>query len=238
LKAVCDRPIRYRSQLLAVFRAEEFDYMTRSRVWPLLVAPTLLLALASCGGNDDKSSNLPATAPSSSNTPSSATPSSTPTPTPTAKPTQTTAKYGDLTLVLNRPAAVNPTAEIPVTLFLKMHQLFGGMASGQPTPAELSQIADPAAVKYLNEVLAPERKAKRHSGGTLTVSVTKAQAASVLAVVDGCFNQSKLTTIRADGSHFVDTTVTQDPIFPVRMTLSKSTGIWKISDYVFKEGKC
>jgi hypothetical protein len=210
--------------------------MTRSRVWPMLVAPTLLLALAACGGKDDKSSDLPTAPPSSSNTPSSTTPSSTPK--PTAEPTQTTAKYGDLTLVLNRPAAVTPTAEIPVTLFLKMHQLFAGMASGQPAPVELSRIADPAAVKYLNEILAPERKAKQHSGGTLTVSVTKAQAGSVLAVVDGCFNQSKLTTIRADGSHFVDTTVTQDPIFPVRMTLSKSTGIWKISDYVFGEGKC
>jgi hypothetical protein len=210
--------------------------MPRSRLWPLLVTATLLLSLAACGGKDDKSSGLPTTPPSSSNTPSSTTPSSTPK--RTAKPTQTTAKYGDLTLVLNRPAAVTPTAEIPVTLFLQMHQLFAGMASGQPAPAELSRIADPAAVKYLNEVLAPERKAKQHSGGTLTVSVTKAQAASVLAVVDGCLNQSKLTTIRADGSHFVDTTVTQSPIFPVRMSLSKSTGIWKISDYVFREGKC
>ncbi|NEA31527.1 hypothetical protein [Streptomyces sp. SID13031] len=213
--------------------------MTRSRLWPLLVTPTLLLTLAACGGNDDKSSDLPTIPPSSSSTLSTPPSSASPTPTkPTAVPTQTTAKYRDLTLVLNRPAAVDAKAGPIVLLFQQVHQLFAVMAGGQSAPAELSKIADPSAVKYLNEILAADRKAKQHAGGTLTVSVTKVQPGTTLAVVDGCFNQSKVVTIRPDGSRFVDPSIGRNPALPVRMTLSRGTGIWKISDYAFRDGKC
>lgn len=70
------------------------------------------------------------------------------------------------------------------------------------------------------------------------MSVTKAEASASSAVVDGCFDQSKVITIRADGSRFVDPSVRESPTFPVRVTLARSTGTWKISEYVFRDGKC
>ena len=210
--------------------------MTRSRVWPMLLAAILACSLAACGGKDDKSSDLPSTTPEPTN-PVSPTPSA-PASTPTSAPSHTTAKYRDLTLVLNRPTAVDPKTEAAVQQFLKVHQLFATMASGQPAPAELSKIAGPAPVKFLNAVLAGDRQAKQRGGGTLTVTVTRAQASASAAVVDGCFDQSKVVTIRANGSRFVDPTVRQDPRFPVRVTLSRGTGRWKISDYAFRDGHC
>jgi hypothetical protein len=88
----------------------------------------------------------------------------------------------DLTLVLNRPTAVDPKTEVAVQQFLKIHQLFATMASGQPAPAELSKIAGPAPVKFLNAVLAGDRQAKQRGGGTLTVTVTRAQVSASAAV--------------------------------------------------------
>ena len=212
--------------------------MTRPRVLPMLVVPALLVSLAACGGNDDKSSDLPSSTPQPTDSTSSTPPSTPATPTPTAVPTQTTAKYRDLTLVLNRSATVDPKTEPAVLQFQKVHQDFAVMAGGQPAPAELSEIAAPAAVKYLNNILAADRKAKQHAGGTLTVTVTKAEAGAGQAVVEGCFDQSKVLTIRADGTRFVDPSIGRDPTFPVRVTLSRDTGVWKISEYAFRDGKC
>jgi hypothetical protein len=193
-------------------------------------------SLAACGGKDGESSDLPSMPESTNSVSSTPTPSTSGT--PTAVPSQTTAKYRDLTLVLNRPTAVDPKTEPAVLQFLRIHQLFAVMASGRPAPAELSKIAASAPVNFLNAVLAGDRQAKQRGSGTLTVSVTKAQASASAAVVDGCFNQSKVVTIRANGSRFVDPSVKRDPMFPVRVTLSRGTGTWTISDYAFREGQC
>ena len=211
--------------------------MTRSRVWPVLLSAALACSLAACGGKDDKSSGLPSTTPEPTSSVSS-TPIPSTSGTPTSVPSQTTAKYRDLALVLNRPTAVDPKTEPAVLQFLRIHQLFAVMASGQPAPAELSKIAAPAPVKFLSAVLAGDRQAKQRGSGTLTVTLTKVQASVSAAVVDGCFDQSKVVTIRANGSRFVDPSVKQDPKFPVRVTLSRGTGPWTISDYAFREGQC
>lgn len=211
--------------------------MTRSRVASALMAAFLTASLTACGGNDE-AGGLP-TLSGSTSSPASSTPSSSaPSPTPTAVPTQTVGKYRDFTLVLRRPATVDPKTEPAIMQFQKVHQVFATMAGGSAAPAELPKIANPLVVKYLNDILATDRKAKQRSGGTLTVSVTKATASAKLAVVDGCFNQSKVVTIRTNGSRFVDPSIGRNPTFPVRVTLSADTGIWKISEYVLRDGKC
>jgi hypothetical protein len=213
--------------------------MTRSRLWPLLVTPTLLLTLAACGGNDDKSSELPTTPPSSSNTPSTP-PSSTvpPSATPTAAPTRIVGKYGDLTLELTRPAKVDAKAEVGVARFWAVHQAFATMLSGGKTPASLSSIATGDVVKTLDALLASQRQAKEHSGGSLTVRATVAMASQNIAVVDGCFDQRKLLTIRPDGTRYVDPTVKQGPIKHVRVTVSATAGRWMVSEYSLKGSTC
>jgi hypothetical protein len=210
--------------------------MTRSRVLPLLVIPTLLLTLAACGGNDDKSSDLPTLPPSSSNTPS--TPPSSATPTPTAEPTQAITKYGDLTLELTRPATVDAKAEIGVARFWEVHQAFATMLSGGKTPASLSSIATGDVVKSLDAAVASQRQAKEHSGGSLTVRAMVAMADRNVAVVDGCFDQTKLVTIRSNGTRYVDPTVKQGPVKHVRVTLSSTAGKWLVSEYSLKGSSC
>jgi hypothetical protein len=219
-----------------------------SRLTAVLMAVLLTASLTGCGGSDDAKSqptaggttSSPVTSASASTPtlPPTSSSASMPSARPSATPGRTATKYGDLTLVLNLPAALKPGTESTVLRFQQFHQQFAVMASGQPAPAELTMIADPPAVTYLNEVLAADRKAKQHAGGTLTVTLTELQVGKVLAMVDGCFNQSKLVTIRRDGTRFADATVRKSPAFPVRMTLSRSTGLWKISDYSFHDGKC
>ncbi|WP_405055908.1 hypothetical protein OG474_24570 [Kribbella sp. NBC_01505] len=211
--------------------------MTGSRVWSVLLSTALLCSLAACGGKDTKTSDVPTPEPTKS-----ASPTPTPTPTtpsgPKAIPAHASEKYGDLTLVLNRPAKMDPKLATPVRLFQEMHQYAAVMLSGQPQPPEMAEIADPRVITFWNGVLAADKKAKQHGGGTLTVNVTTAQGGSAIAAVNGCFDQRQLLTIRRDGTTFVDPTVKKQPKIPVRMTLSRGMGLWKITDYSFGDGTC
>lgn len=212
--------------------------MTRSRLWPMLVTPTLLLSLAACGGDGDKSSDLPTSVPSSSNTPSTPPPSTVATPTPSSEPTRTMTKYGDLTLDLRRPAKDDAKAQPAVARFLALHRSFAAMATGQTAPAELPTIATRSVIQTLNDLLAPQRKAKERAGGTLTVRVTAAQASASIAIVEGCFDQSKLVMIRPDGSRYVDATVKKSPTAVVRVTVSAPSGHWQVSEFSLKGKTC
>ncbi|HEY0693944.1 MAG TPA: hypothetical protein VGD71_33470 [Kribbella sp.] len=116
--------------------------------------------------------------------------SSAPSPTPTAVPTQTVAKFRDLTLVLRRPASMDPKAEPAVTQFLKFHQLLAGIIAGGPTPPALSQTADSSVVKIVDGLAKPLRQAEERSGGQLTVRITKTRSSGPLTVIDGCFDQT------------------------------------------------
>jgi hypothetical protein len=212
--------------------------MTRSRLWPLLVGTTLLLTLAACGGKDDNSADLPTTTPSSSDLPSTPTVSTPPSSGPSSQPTQSSTKYGNLTLELGRPAKVDALAEVAVARFWAVHQAFAAMIAGGKTPASLSSIATPDAIGTLDYLLASQRKAKEKSGGMLSVRVTEAQATKNVAVVDGCFDQKKLVTIRPDGSRYVDPTVKQGPVKHVRITATAIGGKWLVNEYSLKGTTC
>lgn len=211
--------------------------LTRSGLTSVLLAVVLTASLAACGDKKDPGS-LPSLGDSTS-----ATPSSTPTPssasvTPTAVPTEATAKYRDLTLVLKRPAARDPKAEPGIRQFLKFHQLLAGILAGGPTTPELSQIADPSVVQGVSVLEKPLRQAKERSGGQLTVHITKTRVSGSLAVIDGCFDQTKLVTIRPNGTRYVDASTKRNPTMVVRSTLSDAAGLWRVTEYVLKEGKC
>jgi hypothetical protein len=191
---------------------------------------------AACGGKD--AGSLPtlggSTSSSGPGTPTSSAPSST----PTAVPSRTVGKYRDLSLVLLRPATVDPKAERGVAKILEFHQLLAGIFAGGPTPPAMSQTADSNVSKIVDGLAQPLRQAKERSGGQLTVRITKARASGSLTVVDGCFDQTKLVTIRPNGTRYVDPTVRRNPTMVVRSTLSDSTGVWQVTEYVLKEGKC
>jgi hypothetical protein len=196
-------------------------------------AVVLAATLVACGTGSD------AVAPTASGDPSAGRSSPTPTSVvPTAAPTSSVTKYGDLTLVLDRPAKVDAKAEVGVARFWELHQAFAGMVSGGKTPASLSSIATSDVVGTLDYLLATQRKAKERGGGILSVRVTAAMASKNIAVVDGCFDQRKLVTIRPDGSRYVDPTVKEGPIKHVRVTASATAGRWLVSEYSLKGSTC
>jgi hypothetical protein len=195
------------------------------------------VSLTACGGKDD-AGGLP-TLGGSTSSPAPSTPtSSTPSPTPMAVPTQTVGKYRDLTLVVLRLATMDPKAEPGVAKFLEFNQLLGGIFAGGPTPPAMSQLADSNVSKIVDGLAKPLRQAKERSGGQLTVRITKTRTSGPLTVIDGCFDQTKLVTIRPNGTRYVDPTVKRNPTMVVRSTLSSSAGIRRVTEYVLKEGKC
>jgi hypothetical protein len=211
--------------------------LTRSRVASGLLAAVLAVSPAACGGKGD-AGGLP-TLGGSTSSPAPSTPtSSAPSSTPTAVPTQTVGRYRDLTLVLLRPATVDPKAERGVAKILEFHQLLAGIFAGGPTPPAMSQTADANVGKIVDGLAGPLRQAKERSGGQLTVRITRTRASGSLTVVDGCFDQTELVTIRPNGTRYVDPTVQRNPTMVVRSTLSDSTGVWRVTEYVLKEGKC
>jgi hypothetical protein len=210
--------------------------LTRSWAASGLLAVVLAVSPAACGGKD--AGSLP-TLGGSTSSPGPSTPtSSTSLSTPTAVPTRTVGKYRDLSLVLLRPATVDPKAERGVAKILEFHQVLAGIFAGGPTPPAMSQTADANVSKIVDGLAQPLRQAKERSGGQLTVRITKARASGSLTVVDGCFDQTKLVTIRPNGTRYVDPTVLRNPTMVVRSTLSDSTGVWRVTEYVLKEGKC
>ncbi|WP_165555533.1 hypothetical protein [Kribbella pittospori] len=213
--------------------------MARSRLAVLLLAPLAVLP-AACGGGDD-TGGLP-TVPDSS-APTSATPgtpsaTSSASPTPTTQPTRSVGKYRNLTVDLRRPAGLTAGASAAVVTFQQLHLAFGALAAGESSPPPMSRSAEPVVVKYLDAVLKPQLGRKEHSGGTMTVRVTKAQASGEVAAVNGCLDQTKLITYRANGTKYVDASVRRSPTLTIQTTLSRSAGIWKVSNYVLKETRC
>ena len=211
--------------------------MTRSGLASVLLAAVLTASLAACGDKKDPG-GLPSLGDTTSTTPSSTPTPSTPSATPTAVPTATTAKYRDLTLVLKRPATVDPKSEPGVRQFLAFHQLLAAIFAGGPTTPELAKTANPSVVKIVDGLAKPLRQAKERSGGQLTVRITTTRVSGSVAVIDGCFDQTKLVTIRPNGTRYVDATTKRNPTMVVRSTLSKSTGLWRVTEYVLKEGNC
>lgn len=213
--------------------------MTRSRLWPMLVTPMLLLSLAACGGNDDKSSDLPTSVPSSSNTPSTPPPSTVPTPTPSSEPTQTITKYGELTLVFNQPATVDAKARPAMKTYRVFQQIFRGMLGTSTDDPLLKSVAGPSAVKYAQGVLQNQVKDGDKLGGTLTITAKVEQVSGAIVLLGGCFDQSKSYGIRPDGTHYVAPVVKKKPRLPVTAVASAGgvTG-WQITEYSLKSGSC
>ncbi|MEU0093651.1 hypothetical protein [Kribbella sp. NPDC006257] len=212
--------------------------MTKSHIFPVIAAVPVSVLVA-CGDND-KDGGVPTPDGTPSRTASSRAPTAsvTASPKPTAAPTRVVGRYQDLTLVLLRPATMDLKAASAVEALQQFDQLFAEMVAGAPTPAKFSQLANPATAKILNDLLEPQRQAKERGAGQLTIRTTKVKVGTSLVMVDGCFDQSELMTVRADGSRYVDPTVKRGPTMALRAMLTKTAGPWRVDEYVLSASKC
>jgi hypothetical protein len=94
----------------------------------------------------------------------------TPTPTPTADPTQAITKYGQLTLVFNQPASVDPRARSAMRAYRVFQQTFRKILGTSIDAPSLKAVAGPNAVAYVQGVLQNRVKDGDKLGGTLTVT--------------------------------------------------------------------
>ncbi len=132
----------------------------RPRLAVVLLAGVLAASLTACGGKEAASAPTPAAQ-------SSTTPSLTPTPTPTPRENGAGGKYGELTLVVRRPAKAKANATAALSSFQAVHESFAAMAAnGQKAPAEMSDVATPEVITWLSGLLDPQRKLKEQAGGT------------------------------------------------------------------------
>ena len=133
----------------------------RPRLAVVLLAGVLAASLTACGGKEAASAPTPAAQ-------SSTTPSLTPTPTPTPRENGAGGKYGELTLVVRRPAKAKANTTAALASFQAVHESFAAMAAnGQKAPAEMSDVATPEVITWLSGLLDPQRKLKEQAGGTL-----------------------------------------------------------------------
>jgi hypothetical protein len=210
-----------------------------SRVWPLLLASVLASSLVACGGDDDKSGDLPSLTPQPSSTGMpSTTPSSSPKPTPTAEPTQFVTKYGQLTLVFNQPQAVDAKARPALRTYRAFQQTFRGMLGTDRDDPLLSTFAGPTVISYVQRVLQNQRKDGDRLGGTLTVTAKVEQVGQASILIGGCFDQSKSFGIRPNGSHYVADVVKKQPRLQVGAIATTTSGSWRITDYRLEKNPC
>ena len=186
----------------------------------------LTFVLVACGNGADAEG-----APSASGS------SSTPTVAPNS-PTPAIAKYQDLGVDLQPPAKIDPKAEPALERLQRFHQLFASMIAGAATPPEFSRLANAVTVKRVNDLLKAQRQVKERGAGQLTIRTTKVHVGAALVAVDGCFDQTKLVSIRPDGSRYVDPTVKQNPTMAVRAVLSNTAGPWRVDEYYLTDAKC
>jgi hypothetical protein len=205
-----------------------------------VVAVGLASVLVACSGSDNKGDGVPSPGDTPSVTASTPTPTASvvASPTPTAAPTRIVSKYQDLTLVLLRPATMDPKAGPALEALQRFHELFAGMGAGGPTPAELSEVASPATVTVVNGLFKAQRQAGERGAGQLTIRITKVKVGAPLVLVDGCFDQTKLVTVRRNGTRYVDPTVKRGPTMVMQVILNNTNGPWRVDEYVLKASKC
>ncbi|MEI8412579.1 MULTISPECIES: hypothetical protein [unclassified Kribbella] len=210
--------------------------MARARLAALLVAP-LAFGLTACGGDDTGGLPTVSSAPTESSSSTPAT-SATPTVAPTTAPASTTQKYGALTLVINH----KPTPPANATLVLQAYDEFEQSSNkAQATNVEdqvLARRATGAALQYIRDALKEQKAAKERTGGQITVTTKVAKIGSGVAGLDTCYDQSKSTLIRADGTSYRDSVLKQYPRLKVSVILVNISGIWKVSEYNVKSEAC
>lgn len=204
----------------------------------ILLGSLLVFSLVACGGSDDSSSEPLSSTPQPSGTGSSRPPSASSSPTPSTEPTRTTAKYGQLTLVLDQPPVVDAKARPALKTYRTFQQVFRGMLGTDRDDPSLTSVAGPSVVSYVQRVLQNQRKDGDRLGGTLTVTATVGQVGQAMVLIGGCFDQSKSFGIRPNGSHYVSEVVKKEPRLQVNAVASFTGGGWRITEYELKSSPC
>lgn len=201
----------------------------------LTCAAALVASQAACGAGDEKSV-LPSRTGASSRP---ATTPTTPLPTgttsgPAALPAQKTYTYGGLKVVVNLPADIPSASRPSLSFFNDFLQARGRTTARNKLDPSLSALASAEVLKSVQTALVPE--SVQGIGSVIyTIRGVRTAGSSGYAAITGCLDQSKLSHVRKDGSHFGDASAKAYPT--LKMTAQINPGP-RVTSLVFAVGPC
>jgi hypothetical protein len=198
-------------------------------------AAALVASLAACGTGDDKSAPPSRTGGTSQ----PATTPTTPLPTgtksgPAALPAQTTYTYGGLKVVVNLPADIPSASRPSLRFFNDFLQARGRTTARNKLDPSLSGLASAHVLKSVQTALVPG-SVQGIGSVTYTVSEVRTAGSSGYAAITGCLDQSKLSHVRKDGSHFGDASAKAYPTLKMSAEINPGP---RVTNFAFAVGTC
>lgn len=209
--------------------------MRSPRLGAGLTATLLTFALVACG-ND--SAGAPPAASTPPPAPPASTPTTVPTPTVTVTPIRSTQKYGDLTLVLDHTARPPANVEAALEAYEEFERAAHESAATNVEDPNLAKKSVGAPLAYIRDELRKQKVQKARSGGTVTVTIKLIRAGKVLTAFSSCYDQSKATLIRADGTSYKGPGAAKYPRMLLTVIVSQMDGLRRVTEYSYKAANC
>jgi hypothetical protein len=199
----------------------------------------LVVSLTGCGSG--AKAGLPVyTGGSSPSTTATTRPAATPTTATTDGPlalvAHSTNTYGGLKVDVNLPADIPSVSRPSMRLFSEFLQSDARTTAQNKLDPAMSALASAAVVQDTQSTIGAGPVA---GIGSVVYTVSTVQATtSGFAVITGCLDQSKIISVRKDGSHYVDSNARNDPTLKMSADISPGLRGLRVTAYSFASGPC
>jgi hypothetical protein len=199
----------------------------------------LVVTLSGCGS--DAKAGMPVyTGGSSPSTTATTRPATTPTTAtsdgPLALVAHSTNTYGGLKVDVNLPADIPSVSRPSMRLFSEFLQSDARTTAQNKLDPAMSALASAAVVQDTQSTIGAGPVA---GIGSVVYTVSTVQATtSGFAVITGCLDQSKIISVRKDGSHYVDSNARNDPTLKMSADISPGLRGLRVTAYSFASGPC
>jgi len=158
--------------------------------------------------------------------------------TPTAAATRSTQKLGALTLVLDHSAQPPATAVAALQGYDEFERSVNNLMATNVEDANLAKRGAPAAIKQFRDVARDQKAKAEHAGGLITVATKVDRVNEAVALLTGCYDQSKSVLVRSNGTTYVGALTKQYPRMQLRVVVSNVASRWMVTEYDLKATKC
>ena len=199
----------------------------------------LVVTLSGCGS--DAKAGMPVyTGGSSPSTTATTRPATTPTTAtsdgPLALVAHSTNTYGGLKVDVNLPTDIPSVSRPSMRLFSEFLQSDARTTARNKLDPAMSALASAAVVQDTQSTIGAGPVA---GIGSVVYTVSTVQATtSGFAVITGCLDQSKIISVRKDGSHYVDSNARNDPTLKMSADISPGLRGLRVTTYTFTLGSC
>ena len=144
--------------------------------------------------------------------------------------------YGGLKVDVNLPTDIPSVSRPSMRLFSEFLQSDARTTAQNKLDPAMSALASAAVVQDTQSTIGAGPVA---GIGSVVYTVSTVQATtSGFAVITGCLDQSKIISVRKDGSHYVDSNARNDPTLKMSADISPGLRGLRVTAYSFASGPC